>query len=277
MRYFYVICLIFISQISISQNLEIPQKESNQGKLFFYWGWNVEAYSKSNIRFWGDTYDFILKDVKASDRNTKFGLYPYFHLSTLTIPQYNARIGYYYNDHWSISAGVDHMKYVVNQYQTTSISGVINDTTTAYFGMYSDETIELSEDFLQFEHTDGLNYIDVELRRFDQLLDLNKLKINAVAGLGAGILLTRTDASLLNYGRHDEFHVSGYGLNTMLGLNFTFFDVFFMQTELKGGFVNLPYIRTTFSASDKAKQSFFYGQYNLVFGANIRLFSKKRD
>ena len=72
MRYFYVICLIFISQISISQIAEMPHKESNQWKLFFYWGWNVEAYSKSNIRFWGDNYDFILKDVKASDRNTKF-------------------------------------------------------------------------------------------------------------------------------------------------------------------------------------------------------------
>jgi hypothetical protein len=168
------------------------------------------------------------------------------------------------------------MKYVVNQHQTTSISGVINDSTTAYFGTYSDEAIELSDDFLQFEHTDGLNYIDVELRRFDQLLDLNKLKINAVAGLGAGILLTRTDASLLNYGRHDEFHVSGYGVNTMLGLNFTVFDVFFVQTELKGGFINLPDIRTTYSTSDKAKQSFFYGQYNLVFGANINLRRKSK-
>ena len=28
----------------------------------------------------------------------------------MTIPQYNFRLGYYLNDHWNVSLGIDHMK-----------------------------------------------------------------------------------------------------------------------------------------------------------------------
>jgi hypothetical protein len=38
---------------------------------------------------------------------------------------------------------------------------------------------------------------------------------------------------LLGKERHDDFNVAGYGVSAKIGLNFTFFKHFFIQTELK--------------------------------------------
>ena len=57
----------------------------------------------------------------------------------------------------------------------------------------------------------------------------------------------------------------------MVGLNVKLFKNFFFQTELKGGYVSLPNIRTTSSKIDKASQDFFYAQYNVVFGYSWQL------
>jgi hypothetical protein len=53
------------------------------------------------------------------------------------------------------------MKYVMRNYQDVTINGQIN-VGSGYDGSYSGETINLKPNFLQFEHTDGLNYENIE-------------------------------------------------------------------------------------------------------------------
>ena len=85
--------------------------------------------------------------------------------------------------------------------------------------------------FLQFEHTNGLNYVHAEVSRFDDLSKLlkirntDKFQLNITEGLGAGFLYPRTDAVVLSKEDHDEFHVAGYGISAKAGLNFTFFNI----------------------------------------------------
>lgn len=58
--------------------------------------------------------------MKATDRQTPFGMI-YFDPVLFTIPQYNARLGYFFKDNWSISIGMDHMKYVMVQDQMATL------------------------------------------------------------------------------------------------------------------------------------------------------------
>ncbi len=247
------------------------QSKHNKGKFYVYWGWNRAAYSKSDIHFTGDNYDFTLYDVKAQDRPTTFGTL-YFKPAKMTIPQYNFRLGYFFHDNWNISFGIDHMKYVMNQNQKVNITGMIDEEGSPFNGQYDNEPVILTEDFLTFEHTDGLNYANIEIRRFDNLAHLGLTKsgsgidFNITEGLGAGVLYPKTNTKLLGKERYDEFHLAGFGTGAMVGLNITFFDFFFIQNELKAGYINMNDIRTTASKSDKAKQSFWYAQQNLVFG-----------
>lgn len=241
------------------------------GEIFMYWGWNRGVYSKSDITFEGNNYGFTLYDVKAKDRPTPFSTRDYFSPTRMTLPQYNFRLGVYLNSKYSISLGVDHMKYVMQNYQNVLITGEIKESGTPYDGSYRSDTLNVAPDFLLFEHTDGLNYENIEVRRSDNLFVREHFRIESVLGAGAGILLPRTNATLMNNERYDEFHLAGFGLGLTTGIQFSFYKHFFIQFEAKGGYINMPDIRTTKYRSDKASQHFFFGQFNGVFGVNFNL------
>ena len=71
--------------------------------------------------------------------------------------------------------------------------------------------------------------------------------------------------------RYDDFHISGYGVSAKAGLNITFFKYFFLQTELKGGYIEMNDIRTTPSKADKASQNFYFAETVIAFGGIFRL------
>lgn len=270
---FILFGLIFLQFTTANAQL-VKDNYYRKGNFFLYWGWNRAAYSKSNITFKGNDYNFTLDDVVAKDRQSAFDARLYLNPSTMTIPQYNFRIGYFFHDHYNISFGADHMKYVMQAFQTVKINGSIANSGTAYDREYANDDIVLAKDFLQFEHTDGLNYENIEVRRFDVLLGRKNISLAANEGIGIGFLLPRTNTTLLNNPRYDEFHLAGYGLGGVLSLNLTLFKYFFIQSEWKGGFIHMPDIRTTMNKSDKASQHFFFSQYNMVFGFNFRFNGK---
>ena len=273
MKLLSILSILFFSvQITCAQEIE-PHlvKDSDKGKLYFYWGWNGEGFSKSDIKFEGADYSFRLDEVEAKDRQSKLGLDPYFYPRKFTIPQYNFRIGYAFKSNWDISFGVDHMKYVVQNNQTVAITGNIMDTNSDYFGTYDQDPILITKDFLLFEHTDGLNYVNFELRRFDQLAQFKMIKINLTEGVGLGGMYTKTNTTLMNKEKYDEFQVTGFGFDAVVGLNISIFNRFFVQCELKGGYINMPDIRTTISELDSANHTFFFLQNNIVFGMLFKI------
>lgn len=283
--------LLFISLATfytLSQSIFAQEKTTNpdkytahnKGKMFVFWGGNRESFSKSDIHFKGDDYDFTLYDVQASDKPKGWHV-DYLNPARMTIPQTNFRIGYFINDHYTISLGFDHMKYVMNQNQIATIGGVVGTSYPDYDGTYlpsGTNTIDLSDgSFLKFEHTDGLNYIHSEFSRVDDISKLfkirntDKFQLNLTEGIGAGILYPKTNSTLLGKERHDDFHVSGFGVSAKVGLNFTFFKYFFVVTELKGGYINMNDIRTTKSPTDRASQHFLFLQRIIAFGGIFKI------
>ncbi len=279
---FSILIFCFTTTTLFSQeqtNDKVKYTAHNKGKFYFYWGGNRESYSKSDIHFKGKDYDFTLYDVESVDKPMGWHI-DYINPSRMTIPQTNFKIGYFVNDHYNISIGVDHMKYVMNQNQVVKIGGVIGNSYTAA-GSYIDSgtnTIDLTDGgFLKFEHTDGLNYVNSEISRVDDISKLfkirntDKFQVNITEGIGGGLLYPKTNSTLLGKERYDDFHVSGFGFSAKAGLNFTFFKYFFIQTELKVGYIDMNDIRTTNSNSDSASQEFFFLQKIIAFGGIFRL------
>ncbi|MBF8148309.1 hypothetical protein ITJ86_00275 [Winogradskyella sp. F6397] len=273
---FILLCTIAYSQIQ-----EIPKySSSNKGKLFISWGGNRGAYSKSDIRFKGDDYDFTISDATAKDKPKGWHI-DYINPSRMTIPQTNAKLGYFISDHYTISIGLDHMKYVMNRDRNRNVNGYINlpdnEPGSNYNGEFNNENVFISSDLLKFEHTDGLNFIYTEIARYDDISSLfhisntDKFQVNVTEGIGGGLLFPRTNTTLLQKDRYDEFHVSGYGLSANIGLNLTFFKHFFIQLNAKGGYIDMNNIRTTNDSADHAEQSFYFFQRVLSFGSIFRL------
>ncbi len=280
MKYIILGILILVSTITFSQEVLDAQKVNyndagnNKGKMFAYWGWNRGHYSTSNITFKGDDYNFTLQDVKSDDKPKPFGIY-YFKLDEITIPQTNFRIGYFFKENYTVSIGVDHMKYVMRNNQAVTINGTIN-IGGDFDGIYNNDEIVLTKEFLLFEHTDGLNYVNVEVSRFDNLdnwlkFPIKNIDINLTEGIGVGVLYPKTNTTLLGKERYDEFHVSGYGVSAYVGLNITFFKHFFIQSNMKVGYINMSDIRTTASKTDSASQHFTFLENMYVFGARFNL------
>lgn len=269
MKFSLFITFVLFTSLTFGQSPTDQNRKFQKGRFFFFWGWNRDQFSKSDIHFKGNDYDFTLADVVAKDRPIPFGFNPHLDPRRITLPQYNFRIGYFFKNHYALSIGIDHMKYVVQQNQVVKITGSINKFESAYNGTYINDTVTLRTGFLKFEHTNGLNYFNIDGRRYDEIIVAGKLRLNLLEGLGIGILIPKTDATLLGMQRHDAFHLSGYGFNALLGIQLPVYRSLFIQTELKGGYINMPDILTTNSASDKANQSFFFSQINLVFGTSL--------
>jgi len=264
---------VVFSSVSFLANAEGGIHE--KGSIYSFWGWNRSQYSKSDIHFTGNNYDFTLSDVSASDRQTDVGIDPYFRPDGITLPQTNFKVGYFISDKYAVSFGVDHMKYVMDQNQTVIINGEINigdfvnesGDTVNFDGPYSNEPIDLSQEgFLMFEHTDGLNYLNFELNRFDELTKLgNTLLLSGITGIGLGVLMPRTNVTMLDKKRHDDFHFAGWGTSIKAGLELSY-NRFFMRSEVKYGYIDMPDIRTTSSSLDTAEQHFTFTELDMLFG-----------
>lgn len=300
MKKILLLVFAFVSITSFAQTENttdlpvIPEKYTahNKGKFYVFWGGNRETYSNSDIRFTGNNYNFVVHNAQAQDKPKGYHI-DYVNPARMTIPQTNFRMGYFISDHYNISIGVDHMKYVFNQAQIAKVSGTINlpatdsgslyngvynNTPVDFYSNYSSNDIDTPPPFLTFEHTDGLNYINSEISRVDDISsklfkswNSDKIQINLTEGVGAGILLPKTNTRLLGKERYDEFHVSGFGISAKAGLNFTFFKHFFVQTEVKGGYIEMNNIRTTQFKSDKAAQNFWFLQSMIAVGGIFKI------
>lgn len=277
MKKIFITMLLGISTITtFAQNASTERYTThNKGKFFFYWGGNRAYYTNSDITFSGNNYNFTIKDVEAVDKPKGWHI-DYINPLRMTIPQTNFHIGYHISDHYTISAGVDHMKYVMKNGQTVKMNGYINGSNTSHDGTYNNTDKLLSEDFLTFEHTDGLNYVVVEGARIDDISRLfgirntDILQVNLTEGLGFGALYPKTNTKLLNKERYDEFHIAGTGVNAKAGLHLTFFKYFLIIGELKGGYINMYDVRTTYDIVDKAKHDFLFFETVLGIGGTFR-------
>nr|WP_235893267.1 hypothetical protein [Flavobacterium franklandianum] len=270
--------MLFISLSTFAQNDTIIKERytaHNKGKFTISWGGNRDKYSQSDIRFMGDNYNFVVQNADAHDKPKGWHI-DYITPGRATIPQTNFKLGYFFTDKYSLSIGVDHMKYVMTQNQTANITGII-DGNPPFNGGYANTPTVLTEEFIMFEHTDGLNYVYTEIARQDDISkwfgikNTDKFQVNINGGFGVGVLYPKTNTTLMGKERYDEFHVSGYGTSVRAGINLTIFKYFTIEGALKGGYINMPDIRTTASTSDSASQEFFFGETIIAFGGIFKI------
>lgn len=245
--------------------LQLPASATNKWSLS--WGWNRSNYSTSDIHFSGKDHDFTINNVVATDIQTDvttdniFGIY--LNPSEITIPQTNMRLAYQLTPRSAIALNLDHMKYVMTADQIVPITGTIGNT------VYPPGTTRIMDvNFLNFEHTDGLNVVSLE---YEKQMPLDwfgpRMPARAFALGGVGFVLPKSNVTLnmLGRARNDEFHLAGYSLGAGAGLEVDVYKNFFTRGTYKFGFVNLPDVVTS-SQGDKASHKFTYNEFSITFG-----------
>ncbi len=262
------LCLIFPGYGQEKQEENI---RTNEGRIYIYWGYNRGYYSKSDIHLLGTDYDFVLYDVIAKDRQTAFSIRNYFHPERLTIPQTNFGIGYYLKNNFIATLSLDHMKYVVQQEQEVLIEGEISREHSEFFGNYNKEAIKIQPHFFRMEHTDGLNYVSAGITRSDNIFYKinkfkNKLELYVNEGFEAGVLVPRTDVAVLGGTGRNKYYLSGFGASIKAGTRLVAFRNYFINVEMKGGYISLSNILTSQDKTEKARQDFWFFQKTFQFG-----------
>lgn len=284
-----ILLFSFITICALSQTISGQEDKKshqkftthNKGKYFMAFGGNRDGFTDSDIHFRGKGFNFTVSDAAAHDKPKGWNI-DYINPARFTIPQTNMKFGYFITDHYCVALNIDHMKYIFSQNQTANVTGTINlpasEPGSIHNGVYNNTPVDFTDgSFLRFEHTNGLNYVHAEISRFDDLSKIfkigntDKFQINITEGVGAGVLYPKTDSTVLEEREHDDFHVAGYGLSAKAALNFTFFKYCFIQTELKGGYINMPDIRITYDHTEKASQHFMFIESIISFGLIFRV------
>ena len=236
----------------------------NSKKWSVYWGWNRSNYSNSTIRFKGQDHDFTLHDVKATDLQTNTGLADifkyYLNPAEMTIPQTNLRVAYQLNGDTAIALNLDHMKYVVTQDQSVAIEGQIN-------GVAQSGQQVIADNWLNFEHTDGLNIISIELEKQKKVdwFGADRARVFALVGLGVVIPKTNATMHMIGQTRNDEFHLAGWSVGAGAGLEVDMTKSVFLRSAYKIGYVDLPDVVTS-ARGDKASHHFTYNELLIAVG-----------
>ena len=210
----------------------------------------------------------------AMDRPEPFNAKLYFSPSTMWIPQYNYRAGWFFQDRWSVSLGLDHMKYVVEQDQVVRMDGYVDASRSmSYTTNEGSRDVTLTKDFLQYEHTDGLNLLSVDVEHYDPVWSNSngRYRLRVFEGLHAGPVIPRSDVRLFGVGLNNRWNIAGVGVGAQVGLQFNFLEHFFIRNTLKAGWIDLSHVLTTGTDEDHASQHFWFVQNAIVLGGQFRL------
>jgi hypothetical protein len=274
MKFIFFILTILISLPAISQKYSYKKKKITQkGSMYLFWGYNRSVYGKSTIHFTGSGYDFTIHKAKAVDKpETKIS--NYYNITTLTIPQFNIRMGYYTNGNWDLSVGYDHMKYVMLPSQEAKLTGYIDESANEYLnGKFNNEIYVITDKKIHYENSNGLNYITFQAT-YNHLLYATKSKKMALRGrlgFGGGAVVTQTD---FNFGNnyvfdqfsHTDLKLTGFGGSLHSGLRLEFFNRLFVQSNWSAGVISLPNLQTVRDTDSRAQQVLTYADWQLVGG-----------
>ncbi len=233
--------------------------------MYLQWGYNRDIYSRSDLHFSnGDLYDFTIHNAVAHDQPDFRGFWET--PLDITIPQNSFRIGAYLNrEHtWAIEINFDHAKYVVTDEQTLRVTGQIH-------GEPIDQDTIIHHDFVHLEHTNGANFYHVNYVRQKFLLEGKDYgRLSYLLKGGAGIVVPRSDVTIMNHRLDNVYHVAGYIISGEAGMRFYPLRNFFLELNAKAGFAN--YLNVLTVEGGRARHSFWYGEiiglvgYDLNFG-----------
>lgn len=218
----------------------------------------------SDINFKGPGYDFTFEDVVAHDQPYKNSI------------QYNIHAGYFISEHYSISLGLDHMKYVMDVPQELRIDGVIEPQvstpsiqTGKFAGSYYSQPITVTPELVTLEYTDGFNYASMHLQRFDDIWvsENGNSSLSLESGIGGGVIVPRADVKLFGVGMNNKLNVAGWVASLKAGLMFNFTKHIYIVGSFEAGHSNMYKIYTTGrNDTDKAKQKLNFLQNSYLLG-----------
>lgn len=249
-----LLLFILIASLAKAQNIQV---QTTPGVFYFALGSHVAAYTRSDIHLKSNvppSFDFVLQKVKARDDQ--------FLRSTGGAMQYDYQFGYYFKKkNFGIEYNFDHIKYFARHDQTVRTVGTIN-------GEKVDADLPITTYVQNFEHSNGGNYVLLNFVKWKDLVASKDQKrvLNLMWKAGGGIVLPKTNSTIMNKHRDDTYNIAGYVVALEGGLRYNFLKNFFIESSVKGAFANYAHILI---ADGSGRQHWFSGQFLILAGIQL--------
>jgi hypothetical protein len=239
------------------------KKHKRNGSIYFSWGYNGEWYTNSTVHVKqnneGSDYDMI--HVHARDhRGWDEGIFN----KALTIPQYNYRLGYYFNEKQdlAIELNFDHTKYIIADGQTIHFRGTQGHTSL-------DTNIVFSgNNGFYYYLNNGANFFLFNLVKRIGLYHTtdNKLRIDATGKAGIGPVIPHVENSFFGHANTPHFQLGGWNTGLETALRFTVMHYGFLELSQKVDYARYSNLKIY---DGTAKQNF--GTYELILSIGFYL------
>lgn len=254
MKKFFLILFLLIQLSSYAQ------KKKAKGEFYFSWGYNKEWYTHSNLKVSQPELgnEYILQSVKAHDHpGWDEGLFQI----ALTIPQYNYRIGYFFNDKHNLGVEInfDHTKYIIAE-QKVRVTG-----TKDFKNIDTTVTFNEANGFEYFLNN-GANFLLFNImKRWNYTQSKNgKFKLDAIGKVGLGPVIPHVQNTFFGKDNDPGFQIGGWNFGVEYALRATFYKTVYLEFANKldyASYSNLKVYKGT------AKQNF--GTYELILSLGV--------
>jgi hypothetical protein len=237
----------------------VPTTPRRHGAVYLNWSYNRDWYTKSDIRFKNDKsddYDFTFHDAVAHDHPS---MSDFWKLDNLTVPQYDLTVGYMFHDKHDLGIEVswNHLKYVVDDYQTMRVSGEIR-------GYKFDRDTVVTPDFVHLQHTNGNNYLMTNLVKRWQLRAGRHVTLSAIGKVGGGPMISYTISSIFTSHAEGPFHYEGWVAGASGGLRLELYKYFFLSSDFQGAYAR--YTNSYIGADRLGRVTHHFGSAQWLYG-----------
>lgn len=247
--------LLVILVLPLLTQAQKPKKE-RKGEFYFSWGYNKEWYTNSSVTVTQPELQsrYTLHDVRSHDRvGWDEGIFNV----PISIPQYNYRIGYFFNKKkgWAFEINFDHTKHIIQDGQQMAIKGMLN-------GRPVDSTINFSKsNGFYYYLNNGANFLLFNIvKRWNWFEARNHwFKLDALGKAGVGPVIPHVENSLFGQHNDDGFQLGGWNMGFEGALRGTFYKHVYLEFANKLDYASYSGLKVY---KGTASQSF--GTYELI-------------
>jgi hypothetical protein len=257
--------LLFFALVSsgaaYAQDQSKKEKKSKTRSVYFSWGYNQEWYTRSTVHVdqsgIGSKYDLVQvygHDHKGWDDRI-------FH-QQLSIPQYNYRLGCYFNKKQDLALEInfDHTKYIITDGQQVRVKGTLE-------GNPIDKDVTFSEPNGFFYYlNNGANFLLFNIVKRVGIYNTadRKLAIDLTGKAGIGPVVPHVQNSFFGHPNQQHFQLGGWNTGLETALRVTIMRYAFLEFSQKVDYARYSNLKIY---NGTCKQAF--GTYELILSAGV--------
>jgi hypothetical protein len=267
-KYFVLIIILVAAAPSFTAAQQKEKEKKRKHEFYFSWGYNTEWYTHSSLNITQPALgnNFTFQNVDAHDHRGWDGQ---FFTKALSIPQYNYRIGYFFNEEkgLAIEINFDHTKYLIEDDQVIHVTGTMHNKPINSNVLFIANGAPGADSSSYYYLNNGANFLLFNIVKRWHLIANKKgsVKIDGLGKFGIGPVIPHVQNKFFDQPDNTpHFQLGGWNTGLEAALRTTFFKYVYLEYTNKLDYARYSGLKIY---DGKAKQAF--GTYEMILNLGL--------